>query len=158
MQGYEFWLFETHAFAKCSFSKSTRSVTELLFSDIEIYRHHILYIRHQHYRCICFPEVDQGTLSFLLFAGLQVDPNLLECPRLWQPTSTLRCTRYQNSMAHNYDVGTKAWQPDTTEGWVASEVVSKTEADGKIMLVFDLANGEVQIMTNSSSSTCTNIH
>jgi myosin V len=46
-------------------------------------------------------------------------------------------------MAHNYDVGTKAWQPDVTEGWVASEVVSKTERDGKVKLVFQLANGEV---------------
>lgn len=46
-------------------------------------------------------------------------------------------------MAHNYDVGTKAWQPDATEGWVASEVVSKTRNDDKIILVFKLANGEV---------------
>ena len=28
-------------------------------------------------------------------------------------------------MAHPYDVGTKAWQPDATEGWVASEVTEK---------------------------------
>ena len=46
-------------------------------------------------------------------------------------------------MAHNYDVGTKAWQPDVTEGWIASEVVSKTEVGDKIVLVFNLANGEV---------------
>jgi myosin V len=46
-------------------------------------------------------------------------------------------------MAHNYDVGTKAWQPDATEGWVASEVVSKTQGNDKITLVFKLANGEV---------------
>jgi myosin-5 len=46
-------------------------------------------------------------------------------------------------MAHNYDVGTKAWQPDATEGWVASEVVSKTENEGKVTLVFELVNGEV---------------
>mgnify|MGYP003623054102 CR=1 FL=1 len=46
-------------------------------------------------------------------------------------------------MAHNYDVGTKVWQPDTAEGWVASEVVSKTERDGKVKLGFQLANGEV---------------
>jgi myosin-5 len=46
-------------------------------------------------------------------------------------------------MAHNYDVGTKAWQPDATEGWVASEVVSKSADGDKIMLVFSLANGEV---------------
>jgi myosin V len=50
-------------------------------------------------------------------------------------------------MAHNYDVGTKAWQPDSTEGWVASEVVSKTQSDDKITLVFKLANGEVEFKT-----------
>lgn len=46
-------------------------------------------------------------------------------------------------MAHTYNVGTKAWQPDATEGWIASEVVSKVEDNDKIMLVFELANGEV---------------
>ena len=46
-------------------------------------------------------------------------------------------------MAHNYDIGTKAWQPDPTEGWVASEVISKTADGDKIKLVFELANGEV---------------
>ena len=46
-------------------------------------------------------------------------------------------------MAHSYDVGTKAWQPDPTEGWVASEVISKTADGDKIKLVFELANGEV---------------
>jgi myosin-5 len=46
-------------------------------------------------------------------------------------------------MAHNYDIGTKAWQPDATEGWVASEVTSKTADGDKIFLVFSLANGEV---------------
>lgn len=46
-------------------------------------------------------------------------------------------------MAHNYDVGTKAWQPDAAEGWVASEVTSKTANGDKIILVFELANGEV---------------
>ncbi|KAH0538611.1 hypothetical protein FGG08_004812 [Glutinoglossum americanum] len=29
-------------------------------------------------------------------------------------------------MAHNYDVGTRAWQPDAAYGWIASEVESKT--------------------------------
>lgn len=48
-------------------------------------------------------------------------------------------------MAHNYDVGTKAWQPDVTEGWVASEVISKTANGDKVSLVFSLANGEVSI-------------
>jgi myosin V len=46
-------------------------------------------------------------------------------------------------MAHNYDVGTRAWQPDAVEGWVASEVVSKTKNDDKVTLVFQLVNGEV---------------
>jgi myosin-5 len=46
-------------------------------------------------------------------------------------------------MAHTYEVGTKAWQPDATEGWVASELVSKTQDGDKYILVFDLANGEV---------------
>ena len=46
-------------------------------------------------------------------------------------------------MAHNYDVGTKAWQPDATEGWVASEVTNKTVDGDKVTLVFNLANGEV---------------
>ena len=46
-------------------------------------------------------------------------------------------------MAHNYDVGTRVWQPDATEGWVASEVESKTIEGDKVKLVFQLANGEV---------------
>ncbi|CAG8973804.1 hypothetical protein HYALB_00006349 [Hymenoscyphus albidus] len=47
-------------------------------------------------------------------------------------------------MAHNYDVGTKAWQPDVTDGWMASEVTSKTAEGDKILLVFTLANGETK--------------
>jgi myosin heavy subunit len=46
-------------------------------------------------------------------------------------------------MASTYDVGTKAWQPDAAEGWVASELVSKTADGGKAKLVFKLENGEV---------------
>lgn len=46
-------------------------------------------------------------------------------------------------MAHLYEVGTRAWQPDTTEGWVASEVVEKKQEGDKIKLVFALENGEV---------------
>lgn len=46
-------------------------------------------------------------------------------------------------MSHTYDVGTKAWQPDQTEGWVASEV-EKKEVDGEnVKLIFALENGEV---------------
>ncbi len=49
------------------------------------------------------------------------------------------------TMAHNYDVGTRAWQPDPTEGWVASEVDSKKVQGDKVTLVFQLANGEVNL-------------
>jgi myosin-5 len=47
-------------------------------------------------------------------------------------------------MAHIYDIGTRAWQPDTTEGWVASEVTDKQIAGDKVKLVFTLENGEVR--------------
>ena len=46
-------------------------------------------------------------------------------------------------MAATYNVGTKAWQPDATEGWVASEVEQKNLDGDKVTLVFQLANGEV---------------
>lgn len=46
-------------------------------------------------------------------------------------------------MAHIYDIGTRAWQPDATEGWVASEVTDKQIAGDKVTLVFKLENGEV---------------
>ena len=49
----------------------------------------------------------------------------------------------KRSMAHTYDVGTKAWQPDSTEGWVASEVTEKKVRGDKVLLVFLLENGEV---------------
>lgn len=49
-------------------------------------------------------------------------------------------------MAHNYDVGTQAWQPDATEGWVASEVESKNIEGDKVKLVFQLANGQVSLL------------
>ncbi|KEY66548.1 hypothetical protein S7711_08051 [Stachybotrys chartarum IBT 7711] len=45
-------------------------------------------------------------------------------------------------MASVYDVGTKAWQPDAAEGWVASELISKTINGDKATLVFQLDNGE----------------
>ena len=47
-------------------------------------------------------------------------------------------------MSHSYDVGTRAWQPDATEGWVASEVVKKTVDGDKVKLVFKLENEEVR--------------
>ena len=47
-------------------------------------------------------------------------------------------------MAHSmYDVGTRAWQPDESEGWIASEVVDKKLNGDNVTLVFQLANGEV---------------
>jgi len=46
-------------------------------------------------------------------------------------------------MSHTYDVGTKAWQPDSTEGWVASEVEQKIVDGDNVTLVFALENGEV---------------
>lgn len=47
-------------------------------------------------------------------------------------------------MAETYDVGTRAWQPDTAEGWVASEVVKKSIEGSKVILEFKLENGEVR--------------
>lgn len=46
-------------------------------------------------------------------------------------------------MAHIYEVGTRAWQPDPTEGWLASEVKEKLEDGEKVQLIFELENGEV---------------
>ena len=51
-------------------------------------------------------------------------------------------------MAHSYDVGTRVWQPDITEGWVASEVESKKIEGDKVKLVFQLVNGEVSFLLN----------
>lgn len=46
-------------------------------------------------------------------------------------------------MSESYGVGTRAWQVDQTEGWVASEVIKKTVDGSKVKLVFKLENGEV---------------
>ena len=46
-------------------------------------------------------------------------------------------------MTSYYDVGTKAWQPDQAEGWVASEVMHKRVDGDKVKLIFALENGEV---------------
>lgn len=46
-------------------------------------------------------------------------------------------------MSHSYDVGTKAWQTDQTEGWIASEVTEKIVDGDIVKLVFTLENGEV---------------
>ncbi|CAK7567648.1 MAG: Myosin type-2 heavy chain 1 [Sporothrix epigloea] len=45
-------------------------------------------------------------------------------------------------MSETYDVGTRAWQPDVIDGWVASEVVKKDVQGSKVILEFKLANGE----------------
>ena len=46
-------------------------------------------------------------------------------------------------MAHIFDVGTRAWQPDAAEGWIASEVEQKQVNGDKARLLFRLENGEV---------------
>lgn len=46
-------------------------------------------------------------------------------------------------MAHMYEVGTRAWQLDTAEGWIASEVEDKSVNGEKVTLRFRLQNGEV---------------
>ncbi len=52
-------------------------------------------------------------------------------------------------MAHNYDVGTRAWQQDLQEGWISSEVVDKKVQGGRVTLRFILANGEVDHLLNA---------
>ncbi|MCJ1469968.1 Myosin type-2 heavy chain 1 [Pseudocyphellaria aurata] len=49
-------------------------------------------------------------------------------------------------MAHNYSIGTRAWQPDPAEGWIASEVESKQIQGDQVKLVFRLENGEVRLL------------
>lgn len=55
-------------------------------------------------------------------------------------------------MAHIYEVGTRAWQPDPTEGWLASEVKEKLVDGDKVQLIFELENGEVGHQYRESSS------
>ncbi|KAF2841566.1 putative myosin MYO2 [Patellaria atrata CBS 101060] len=55
-------------------------------------------------------------------------------------------------MAHIYDVGTRAWQPDATEGWIASEVQDKVVDGDKVTLVFKLANGETRTVTTTAAA------
>ena len=58
-------------------------------------------------------------------------------------------------MAHLYDIGTRAWLPDPTEEWVASEVAEKKIDRDKVKLIFRLDSGEVTELdglgTNESS-------
>lgn len=53
-------------------------------------------------------------------------------------------------MASVYDVGTRAWQPDAAEGWVASELVNKEIQGDKAQLTFRLENGEVSFIHSPS--------
>ncbi|KAI5862838.1 putative myosin MYO2 [Durotheca rogersii] len=55
-------------------------------------------------------------------------------------------------MSHSYDVGTRAWQPDATEGWVASEVVKRTVDGDKVILEFKLENEETKTVTLSAAA------
>lgn len=55
-------------------------------------------------------------------------------------------------MAHSYDVGTQAWQPDPEEGWIASEVEEKIVQGDKVFLHFILANEEVRTWMRLRSS------
>lgn len=48
-------------------------------------------------------------------------------------------------MAHHYEVGTGAWQPDATEGWIASVVEEKIVDGDRVKLVFRLSNDEVML-------------
>ncbi|KAI8714190.1 hypothetical protein NCS52_01138500 [Fusarium sp. LHS14.1] len=47
-------------------------------------------------------------------------------------------------MASTYEVGTRAWQPDAAEGWVASELINKTIDGNKAKLTFQLENGDTK--------------
>ncbi|RSL51921.1 hypothetical protein CEP54_011161 [Fusarium duplospermum] len=49
-------------------------------------------------------------------------------------------------MASTYEVGTRAWQPDAAEGWVASELIDKTIDGNKAKLTFQLENGETKVI------------
>jgi hypothetical protein len=50
-------------------------------------------------------------------------------------------------MAETYDVGTRAWQPDAAEGWVASEVIQKKVDGAKVILTFKFEDGQVCVTT-----------
>ncbi|KAL8288816.1 hypothetical protein RB597_000749 [Gaeumannomyces tritici] len=52
-------------------------------------------------------------------------------------------------MSETYDVGTRAWQPDAAEGWVASEVVNKKVDGSKVILTFKLEDGSSKDVTVS---------
>ncbi|KKA25976.1 hypothetical protein TD95_002153 [Thielaviopsis punctulata] len=47
-------------------------------------------------------------------------------------------------MSQTYEIGTRAWQPDATDGWVPSELISKNEEGPNVKLVFQLESGETK--------------
>ncbi|ERF69328.1 hypothetical protein EPUS_04033 [Endocarpon pusillum Z07020] len=55
-------------------------------------------------------------------------------------------------MAHNYDVGTRAWQPDPQEGWISSEVVDRKVQGGRVTLRFILANEETKSIETTEAA------
>ncbi|KAI9790384.1 MAG: Myosin type-2 heavy chain 1 [Peltula sp. TS41687] len=54
-------------------------------------------------------------------------------------------------MAHHYDVGTGAWQPDATEGWISSVVEEKVVDGDRAKLVFRLSNDETKTIETTLS-------
>ncbi|KAB8349554.1 hypothetical protein FH972_023578 [Carpinus fangiana] len=54
-------------------------------------------------------------------------------------------------MADNFGIGTRAWQPNEDEGWIASEVVERKVDGDKVTLVFKLANGETKDVKTTSA-------
>ncbi|OAX79462.1 hypothetical protein ACJ72_06220 [Emergomyces africanus] len=54
-------------------------------------------------------------------------------------------------MVHIFDVGTRAWQPDPTEGWVGSELVEKLVDGDKVTLIFSLENGETKTVETTEA-------
>jgi len=59
-------------------------------------------------------------------------------------TAPHRRDRDAANMAHIYETGTRAWQPDPTDGWIGSELVDKKIEGDKVKLVFQCENGEVR--------------
>ncbi|PHH51707.1 Myosin-2 [Ceratocystis fimbriata CBS 114723] len=47
-------------------------------------------------------------------------------------------------MVQTFEIGTRAWQPDATDGWVASELIAKTEEGANVKLTFKLESGETK--------------
>jgi len=46
-------------------------------------------------------------------------------------------------MSHTYDIGTRVWRPDPTDGWIGSEVIARQIDGDKVNLIFRLENGVV---------------